>query len=250
MSELLEQARARLAELVAGQGLAQVRLEVTTRTLSTEEAIGRPQYDDLPILRGKEVIVEARFRGARGHAFTDEPSSWSGALEDLLALPLARSRERALLIAGMNAVLRALGLVDRTVHCRNDDISRCGQEMAAQLAEEHGEITVGVVGYQPGLVAGLVAQFGAARVGVTDLAVENVGRVVEGVRICDGRTHADELVALSDLVLATGSTAANGTLDHLHGLCQQSGIPLILYGVTAAGLCHLCRLPRICLRAS
>lgn len=246
---LLVRGRRSFAGLVKDAGLAEAAITVTARTLSTEEAIGRPVYDDLPLLRGREVMIEAEFRGAKGHAFTSAPSSWSGTLNDLLALPLDRARERALLNAAMSAVLRSLGAIDRTVHCRSEDIARCGAEMAARLRQEFGLIPVGLVGYQPGLAAGLVDQFGADDVRITDLLQENVRRTVHGVEIWDGAVRTKELVRRSQLILATGSTAANGTLDQLAELTASVGVSFIVYGVTAAAVCHLCGLRRLCLLA-
>jgi len=250
MSTVLLRARKAFADLTAEQGLADLPLRVTTRALSTEEAIGKPQYDDLPILRGKEVMIQAEFEDARGHAFTDEPAPWSGTLRDVLDLPLDRNRERALTAAAMNAVLRHLGRVDRTVHCRDEDIARCGREMAAELHREFGDIPVGVAGYQPGLVAALAERFGPDRVSVTDLAEENIGRHVHGIEVWSGEERTQELVELSHLVLATGTTAANGTLDGLLDLARRSRVPLIIYGVTGAAICHLCNLRRVCFRAA
>ena len=247
---LLERARREFARLVETRRLLDARIIITARTLSTEEAIGRPVYDDLPILRGKEVMIEAEFQGAKGHAFTSAPSSWKGSLRDLLALPLDTHRHRALLTAAMNAALRSLGLVDRTIHCHSEDIARCGEQMAADLRREYGAIRVGVVGYQPGLVAGLGKHFGPENVRVVDLLEENLGRRVDGVEIWDGLTRAEDLIRESDLVLATGSTVANGTVDGLLRLARKYDTPLLLYGVTSAAVCHLCGLPRRCLLAA
>ncbi len=246
---LLVRARRAFAALVDEAGLGGATIIVTARTLSTEEAIGIPVYNDLPILRGKEVMIEAEFQAARGHAFTSAPSSWSGTAGDLLALPLEHARERALLNAAMNAVLRSLGVIDRTVHCHSEDIARCGAEMAARLRQEFDLIPVGLVGYQPGIAAGLVEQFGPGNVCITDLLAENLGRAVGGVEIWDGADRTEDLVHRSRLVLATGSTAANGTLDELQDLTASAGVPLIVYGVTAAAVCHLCGMRRLCLLA-
>ena len=120
--------------------------------------------------------------------------------------------------------------------------------MAALLRREHGPVSVGMVGYQPGLLRGLVRSFGAANVVVTDLDPDNLGRVIDGVEVWNGDTHACDLVERSDLLLATGSTAANGTLDQLVALARARGKPLVLFGVTAAAIAHLCGLQRLCVR--
>jgi len=246
---VLERARREFARLAGARGLLDTRITITARTLSTAEAIGEAVYDDLPILRGKEVMIEAEFQEAKGHAFTSAPSSWEGMVRDLLALPIDTNQRRALLSAAMNAVLRSLGLVERTVHCHGEDIARCGDQMAADLHGEYGDVRVGVVGYQPGLVAGVAKHFGPANVRVVDLLEENIGRRVGEIEIRDGMTHAEDLIRGSHLVLATGSTVANGTADGLLRLAGERETPLLLYGVTAAAVCHLCGVPRRCLLA-
>lgn len=250
MSDILAKSREAFRELIAENELSGLPLRVSARPLSTEEAIGTPQYDDLPILGGKEVMIEAEFEGARGHAFTSAPAPWEGTLQDLLALPPDSDARRAILAAAMNAVLRSLGRIGRTVHCRDQDIERCGQEMAAQVRREFGAIAVGQVGYQPGLLAGLVRHFGPDRVRVTDLRRENIGREVHGAEIWDAADRTEDLVKSCGLVLATGSSVANGSLDELMEATRSAGVPLILYGVTAAAVCHLCDIRRLCLAAT
>jgi hypothetical protein len=246
---LIEYARERFAEHLTSRRLLDDPVEVRARALSSEEAVGRPDFSDLALLRGKEVMIEATFRDARGHAFTDAPGDWSGTLRQALALSLDRSHHRALLLAIMNAVLRETGLVAGTVHCRNADIVRCGEEVAQALSAEFGAVRVGLVGYQPGLLRGLAGRFGPEHIRVTDLVQSNIGRIVEGVEIWDPN-RTDELVSKSDVLLVTGSTAANGTLDGLCSAAREQGVPVILFGVTAAAIAHLCLLRRICPRAA
>lgn len=244
---ILEWARRAFVDVANAQGILDNPVRILARTLSAEEAVGTPHYDDLPLLRGKEVMIEAEFRDARGHAFTSAPSSWSGSIAEMLELSLANHRERALLAAGMNAVLRSSGAIGGTVHCHSEDITRCGELMAADLRREFGAVPVGVVGYQPGLAVGLATYFGSERVRIVDLLPENIGRCVHGIDIWDGASRMADLVRSSQLVLATGSTAANGTLDDILRLSEDAGAPVILYGVTAAALCHLCGIRRACL---
>jgi hypothetical protein len=248
--DLIEQARERFRQHLVSRGILDDAVMVHTRVLPAEEAVGaRPGFSDLALLRGKEVLIEALFRGARGHAFTDAPGDWRGTLREALDLRLDSSHNRALLLAIMNAVLRESGLISATIHCRNEDIARCGEEMAQMLRQEFGPVRVGLVGYQPGLLGGLARHFGADHVRVTDLMQSNVGRVVEGVEVWDGASRGDELVANSDVLLVTGSTAANGTLDALLAAASAHGVPLITFGVTGAAIAHLCGLRRLCLRA-
>ena len=57
---------------------------VNARTLSADEAIGAPERSDYPIQKGKEVMVEATFKGFKGQAFTDQPGTFSGSLREIL----------------------------------------------------------------------------------------------------------------------------------------------------------------------
>ena len=247
---LIERARERFSHHLIGRGILDDAVTVHARVLPAEEAVGaRPGFADLALLRGEEVLIEATFREARGHAFTDAPGDWSGTLREALALPLDRNHHRALLLAIMNAVLRESGLIAGTVHCRNEDIARCGEDMAGLLREEFGPVRVGLIGYQPGLLRGFVGRFGADRVCVTDLLESNIGRVVEGVEIRDGSNRTEELLRSSDLLLVTGSTAANGALDGILASAGERGRSLILFGVTGAAIAYLCGLRRLCPRS-
>ncbi|HWQ18157.1 MAG TPA: hypothetical protein VN455_00135, partial [Methanotrichaceae archaeon] len=93
---------------------------VVSRPLSHNEAIGNTGRDDFPLLRGKEVLMQATYRGCTGQAFTSASGGFRGRLGEVLEMPLAGSFERAVLVSSMNAVLGYLGLVNGTVHCRDD----------------------------------------------------------------------------------------------------------------------------------
>ena len=88
--------------------------------LSSQEAIGELDRDDFPLLRGKEVLMQAVYRGAAGQAFTSVSGCFKGTLGDVLELPLTGSFRRAVLVSTMNAVLRNFGLIEKTVHCKDD----------------------------------------------------------------------------------------------------------------------------------
>jgi len=48
--------------------------------LRPQEAVGNPGRDDLPILRKKEVLVQAVFRGVAGQAFSADRGNFQGSL--------------------------------------------------------------------------------------------------------------------------------------------------------------------------
>jgi len=218
-------------------------LQVEIRALSPGAAIGQPSGEDYPLLRGKEVLLQASFQGGIGQAFTTQPLSCRHTLADLLNVP-ANNAERAVFIAAINAVLNYLGVIKGTVHCRDSEPQRCGLQVAREIKAQHGMVNVGIVGYQPAIISSCVKEFGSGAVKVTDLDLHNIGPSRFGVEIWDGTEKTGELVESSQVLLVTGTTAVNGTIASLLELAAAK--PLYFYGTTIAGLAHLMNYRRIC----
>jgi uncharacterized protein (DUF4213/DUF364 family) len=243
---ILEQVRTRFRQIVEQQHLLDLRVSVLARALTPKEAIGTPGRRDFPIVLGREQVVEARVFGARGHAFTDSRREFVGCLEDVLNLELATNQDRAIFAATLNAVLRHLGMVGATVHCRDDDPERCAQEIAKSIFEEHGEVKVGLIGLNPAIAERLIDRFGGAHVYISDLNADNVGTYPFGVEVWDGHERTEDLIDASDVILVTGTTIVNGTLGGILGQVRYQRKPHLLYGVTAAGVSALMGIQRTC----
>ncbi len=248
MKNTLHECREMLRELVRQRGLDHANVVVRARPLTPEEAIGSPGRRDFPILEGKERVIEANVMGAHGQAFTDSASDFSGRLSDIMDLPLADNRSRALFVATMNATLRYLGLVKGVIHCKNNDPESCAAEIAAE-ARKTGAGTVGLVGMNPAIAEALVREFGAEGVRITDLNPQNIATRKFGVVVMDGRLHTRDLVRASDLILVTGTAIVNDTLDDIRSAAQEEGKRLIVFGITAAGVSYLAGLDRWCPKA-
>ncbi len=245
--DLLQEAKSRfVAELKLQINVcASVNLHdelVISRPLSVVEAIGETGRDDFPLLRGKEVLMQAVYKGAVGQAFTAAKGGFRGSLGDVLEMPLRGLFERAVLIATMNAALRYLGKVEHTVHCRDDGPGRCKASMAEWIVEQ-GAKKVGLVGLQPALLEALVQALGPERVMVSDLA--EAGSVRCNVRVLDGM-QAGQMFESCPLILMTGSTFANGTIDDLMEAARDCNSRTVFYGSTAAGVAYLLGLERWC----
>ena len=212
---ILEKARERFGELVVQNNLADAETRVFVKTITPEEAIGTPGRRDFPIVLGRERVVEAEFAGAKAHAFTDSPKEFIGKLADVVNLPLDSNGHRAIFIGVLNAVLRYLGMIEKTLHCRDEEPEQCAKEIAALLKCKCHNATVGLIGLNPAIAESLTEAFGPARVRITDLNHDNVGRLKYGVEIWDGRTRTEDLVKASDVVLLTGTTLVNGSFDAL-----------------------------------
>ena len=244
---VLQRAKELFSVIVAEHELGNDPVRVTVELLSPQQAIGRPQRQDFALLEGREVMVEAEFRGSFGQAFTDQPRSFQGSIEDVQHLSLDSSANRAVFISTLNAVTSYLGTAKGTRHCRDDEPERCGSEMACGLLREFGKVRVALVGYQPAILEHLTRAFGVENVKCTDLNPKNIGSYKSGVRIWDGKTETARLIDWCELLLATSSATVNDTFDEIYETAVTlQGKPVLVFGVTGAGVSALLGLERIC----
>ncbi len=243
---ILEQARERFKQMVIQSSLPDAELRVLVKTLTPEKAIGAPGRQDFPIVLGKERVIEAEFAGAKAHAFTDSPKEFIGRLADVVNLPLDSNGHRAIFVGVLNAVLRYLGTIERTLHCRDEEPEQCAIEIAAFLKCKYHNAAVGLIGLNPAIAESLSKAFGAGNVKITDLNPDNVGKSKYGIEIWNGRTRTEDLVKASDVILLTGTTLVNGTFDALMLEIRRQGKEYLIYGVTSAGVSALMGLNCIC----
>ncbi|NMB85799.1 MAG: hypothetical protein A4E44_01379 [Methanosaeta sp. PtaB.Bin018] len=238
--DLLQEAKRRFcAEL----NLEDLNCEVVVSLpLSPRDAIGDPGRDDFPILRGREVLMQAVYKGAAGQAFTSAKGSFRGTLRDALSMPLAGSFERAVLVSTINATLRYRGLIDKTVHCKDEGPKRCADRMASWIAEQHAD-AVGLIGMQPALLEALVRSLGPEKVMVSDLAEAGSARC--GVKVLDGMDSSD-IFERCQLILITGSTIVNGTIGDLLEMASRHRRRVVFFGTTIAGVAYLLGMERWC----
>lgn len=221
----------RFFNLIKEKNLMSSRVEViSARTLTPQEVIGRPERDDFPLLKGKEVMIQADFKGSLGQAFTDMPGNYSGSLQEILAIPLDNNFEKAVFIATLNAVLRYLNYISKTVHCKDKEPAECAAHLVDYIKERFGDPRIAFIGMQPAMIEALAAYF---KIRVTDLDKDNIGKRKGGVLV-ESVLKTKEILSWADIILATGTTAANNTLPSL--LIEK---PIIFYGVTIAGVAYL-----------
>jgi len=227
-----------LKSLMEERGWAGEKISVRARALSPEEAIGTPEDDDYPLMKGRERLMEAVFKGARGQAFTDMFGDFDGSLEDIANMDLKNNFKRAVFIATLNAVMRHAGLAERTVHCKDRDPAECSRKLPDYLRKFGPIHKVALVGLQPRLLESLVRHFD---VKVIDRDEDNIGKSKCGIRI-EPPEKAGEHIRWCDAAFVTGTTAANGTLERF----SNTGKPTIFYGVTVAGTASVLGLDRFC----
>jgi len=245
---VIERTRTRFREIAEKECLLDVDVSVLVKPLTPEEAIGEPGRRDFPIIIGKERVVEAGLLGSKGHAFTDSPKDFLGTLNEVLDLDLSTNHNRAIYIATLNAVLGSLKMVDKTVHCKDEEPEECALEIAGLLLKKYGKVNVGLIGLNPAIAQRLSETFGPDHFRITDLSRDNIGKSRFGVQIWDGGERTQDLVDASDVVVFTGTTLANDTFGQIWSRIQDREKDYLVYGVTAAGVCGLLGIERICPR--
>lgn len=224
-------------DLIAKHRMEAVPTRVQVRDLTPEEAIGNPEHRDYPLIKGRERLLEADILGSKGQAFTDTPGGFSGTLMEAADLPMDDNRNRAVFIAVGNALLRHLGQIEKTIHCKDTAPPLCAAELVRYIQKNYGTPKIAMIGLQPRMVQYLAQAFPFR---VTDLDADNIGQTKFGVLI-EGPEQTPANIDWCDLVLATGSTVVNNTADSL-----LSDKPALFFGVTIAGPAFLLGLNRFC----
>ena len=237
MDDVYKALKERVFDLLRAEGLLMERIEIRARALSTEEAIGSPEHQDFPIQKGKEKLMQATFREAGGQAFTDMYGDYEGTLEQVLQLPMDNNHQRAVFVASLNAVLRYLGRIEGSIHCRDEEPVECGKSLVPYLKDRYAGARIAQVGFQPRMVENLA---GSHPLRVLDMDPDNILMKKFGVTI-ESADHTEDAVNWAELILATGTALANGTITPL-----MNKKPIIFYGTTVAGAAHLMGWERFC----
>lgn len=225
-------------EIIEKNNLFNEKIEVRGTVLSSEEAIGTPSRNDYPILKGKEKLMQAEFRGEKGQAFTDMPGEFTGTIEEIINRPLKTNFDRAVLISTVNAVCKYLRITDTTVHCKNEEPEDCAKKFAEHIKEKYGLPRISLIGLQPAMLERLSKYF---QVRVVDLDIDKIGKVKFGVEIENAEEKTEEVLNWCELIVATGSTIANSTITKF-----LNDKPVVFYGTTIAGAASLMNLNRFC----
>jgi len=243
--DILEKARQELDRIIQEHGLDRGE-RITVRALTPDEAIGAKADENFVIKKGKERVIEAVYRDAHGQAFTDAPGNWEGTLAELFSLDLGKTGYRAVFTAGLNAVMRSLDLASGTVHCKDEEPTKCGGEMPDAMHKLFGTKRIGMIGLQPAILKEMVDAYGKVGMRVADLNPDNIGQIREDLLVMDGEKELDDLVAWCDVGLATGSSVVNGTINDILERFEAAGKPVAFFGNTIAGVAALLNLKRVC----
>lgn len=230
-----------LSRIIEEYDLGASQIDITCRALTPEEAIGTTHRKDFPILTGKEIMIQALYRGSAGQAFTDSPAVLSASLDEILKLDIENDvHARGLFVATLNAVMRHGGLIENTIHCKDNDPELCAEQFVPYIKKTYGCPKIALIGYQPALIENLSKEFDLR---VLDLNPDNVGKIKFGTHIENGAdAYADAVLDWAELVLCTGSTLCNGSIVNFIDIGKE----VIFFGTTVAGAARLLDLKRAC----
>ncbi len=229
MAGIYDEIRERALKII-DSNLLDKNITVKARALSVEEAIGNPEADDFPLMKGKERLMQAEIDGACGQAFTDQYGNFEGRLKDILESDLTNNFRMAIFIASINAALRHMGLIQGTIHCRDKEPEECAGELVKKIKETYGTPRILQIGFQPRFVEALSA---ITELRVIDLDKDNIGAKKFNV-IIEGPEKTDEAIEWAELLFVTGTTIANGTIEQF-----LNKKPALFYGTTIAGAAYL-----------
>jgi len=224
-------------KLISESGLGSEEVFVQAVPLSPEAAIGNPEDKDYPLIIGVERLMQAEFRGALGQAFTDMYGNFNGKLSDIVEMDLRNNFRRAIFISSLNAVMRYLGLITKSIHCKDNEPRECSYELVKYIERNYGRPRIAFVGFQPRMVEALSPRF---ELRVTDMDRDNIGTEKFGT-IIHSPEKTEENLNWCDIALVTGTTIVNSTINQF-----RTSKPVIYYGITISGVAKLLGLSHFC----
>jgi hypothetical protein len=162
---------------------------------------------------------------------------YSGTLIDTATMELKNNYRRTVFLSTLNAVMRHLGMLEGSVHCKDDAPPKCALELVSYIRNNFGRPKIAMIGLQPRMVQALGKEFD---IRVTDLDEDNIGRERFGISI-GGPDQTMENLAWCDVALVTGTVFTNATVWEF--LKNRRSV---FYGVTVAGPAKILGLTRFC----
>jgi uncharacterized protein (DUF4213/DUF364 family) len=210
---------------------------VRAKPLTPEEAIGNPEEKDYPLIIGRERMMQAELMNTFGQAYTDMYGNYSGKLLDIAGMELKNNFRRAIFISSLNALMRYLGFIDKTMHCKDSEPRECSSKLVEYIATKYGHPRIAIAGFQPRMVESLAKNFA---VKVTDMDHANINAEKFGA-VVQGPQKTGEHLGWCDVAVVTGSTIVNGTITDF--LVKK---PVVFYGVTISGAAAILGLENYC----
>jgi len=234
-----DELKEKFANIIKENKIEAEKIRIKAYPLTPKEAIGNPSDLDYPLVKGRERLMEATFKGYKGQAFTDLYGDFDGSIRDVLSLRLQTNYERAIFISTLNATLSYLGVISNTVHCKNDEPRECAMKATSFVRNHYGLPRIFLVGMQPRFAESFSESF---ELRITDLDSEEIGKNINGVKV-EGEYSTNKNIAWADLLWVTGTTIVNATVEQFLNINK----PIVFYGTTIAGAAYLLGLKRFCI---
>ena len=198
-----------------------------------------PEGDVPSEVNRPEYATIADFKGAKGEAYSETPAEFYGTLEELLAYPLAGRGIDARVLAGINAVMKYLGLLDNAVYSEDPEArKKYADQIFAEVTEKYGRDHIVLVGYDGYIVKRFMEEpldFWTMDRNPDNITKDRFFHVI----VNSGKPNRDSCFAWAKILIVTGSTLCNGTiLPYLE--CEND---VKFYGATFAGASQLLNLP-------
>jgi len=226
-----------MIDLIRENRLESDEVIIKARPLTPDEAIGNPEDKDYPLITGRERMMQAEFRDTCGQAYTDMYGNYNSKLIDIAQMELKNNFRRAIFISSLNAIMRYLGLIDKTMHCKDNEPRECSSKLAEYIMKKYSHPRIAIVGLQPRMVESLAKSF---EIKVTDMDYANINSEKFGVVIQSPQKTREHL-DWCDIALVTGSTIVNDTIKDF-----MINKPVIFYGVTISGAAEVLGLENYC----
>jgi len=226
-----------MIDLIRENRLESDEVIIKARPLTPDEAIGNPEDKDYPLITGRERMMQAEFRDTCGQAYTDMYGNYNSKLIDIAQMELKNNFRRAIFISSLNAIMRYLGLIDKTMHCKDNEPRECSSKLAEYIMKKYSHPRIAIVGLQPRMVESLAKSF---EIKVTDMDYANINSEKFGVVIQSPQKTREHL-DWCDIALVTGSTIVYDTIKDF-----MINKPVIFYGVTILGAAEVLGLENYC----
>lgn len=211
---------------------------ISTTYLSGKDIFKDSDIKDYPLNNKNEVLVESRYKNSVGQAYINDYVYFEGSIEDVINLNLEDDKNKAIFISVINSVLKELGLIKATVHCKDNQPEECAVEIGRYL-EKLKIKKIYLIGYQPTFIKILHSSF---KIDVYDLNPLNIGKSNNNIEIKHSNEKPANFDTKDSILLVTGSSLTNNTFNQFFDL----DIKVIFYGTTVAGVAYLLGLKRLC----
>ena len=236
IEELYKQILDGFYKLDGAEALLQEPVSVTAS--KEPELTLRPEGEPVSSVARPEFCVTATFQGVKGEAYTEEPSDFSGTLQQALEIPPTGKGISAVTIAALNAAMSYLKKAPGTFPEGEEARAQYADALCRYVLEHHGRENIILVGYDGYLVKRLMDEgliFWTMDRDPDNITQDRFHHVV----VNNAKKNRESSFVWGKYFIVTGSTLCNGTIpDYLN-----SGKELLFYGITCAGAATLLGLP-------